>query len=101
MESDYKPVILSETIDDARERYTAFVDNSGVDKDQVYLLDLEAEEPAQKARNTQMMGSLNDPDSKSQIKAIFTDKNGMREISTWDQCMIMPWFELKTKTEKD
>ena len=101
MESDYKPVILSETIEDAKERYTAFIDNSNVDKDQVYVLDLEAEDPAQKAKNTKMMESLNDPDSKSQIKAIFTDKNGMREISYWDQCMIMPWFDLKTRTEKE
>lgn len=98
MESDCKPVVFSKTIADAKERCTAFIDATGIDKNQVYVLDLEAEEPAQKAKNTTAMESLNDPDSKLQIKAIFTDETGLREISYWDQCVPIAWYDLKTKT---
>lgn len=101
MESEYKPVVFCKTIADAKERCTAFLDNTGVDEDQVYVLELEAEDPAQKAKNTKVMESLNDPDSKYQIKAIFTDETGLREISYWDQCVPIAWYDLETKTNYD
>ena len=44
------------------------------------------------------MENLNDSDSKSQIKAIFTDETGLREISYWDQCIPIAWYNLEMKT---